>query len=330
MPPRSVLAITLCAFGLSGLTCASRDYVGLLDALDCPLMPDDSYWHADVSALPVHPQSDAWVASIGAGAPVHPEFGAALDFGGLQGPPIGIPYVSVRWSQPMVPVSFDFPDESDPGPYPIPPDAPVEGGSDFGGGDRRLLVVDRAECMLYELHLASREDGDAWSAARGAMFPLDSNELRPDGQGSADAAGLPILPGLVRWEEAMLGRVGHAIRFTAPATQGAHVWPARSHASSDPDPALPPMGAWFRLKADVDPADFSPMVRPIVEALQRHGVILADEGPAWHLSGVPSQHWDNDVLQELRTLTGADFEAVDVSSLMVSPDSGQVVEPIVR
>ncbi|MCP3984613.1 MAG: hypothetical protein GY723_09485 [bacterium] len=291
----------------------------LPDAPDCPLMPPDSYWHVSVEDLPVHPRSDSWVESIGASDPVHPDFGAGL----WQGGPIGIPYTTAGAETADVPVQFGYEDESDPGPYPIPDDAPIEGGPD-ATGDRHVLVVDRNACILYELYDAHPEPDGSWSAGSGAIFDLLAYELRPETWTSADAAGLPILPGLVRYEEVAAGHVAHAIRFTAPRTQRGYLWPARHFASSSTDADLPPMGAWFRLKPSVDLADFSPQTRPIVRALQRHGMILADNGSPWFLSGAPDPRWDNDILRELRTLRGTDFEAVDTSSLPTDPDSLQV------
>lgn len=280
----------------------------------CDLFPADNVWNARVDALPLDPASDAWVATIGADAPVHPDFGSGL----WQGAPIGIPYTVVATGQARVPIAFTYAGESDPGPYPIPDDAPVEGGS-----DRHVLVVDESDCTLYELFDAERS-GAGWSAGSGAVFDLDSNALRPDGWTSADAAGLPILPGLVRYDEVAAGEIRHALRFTAPQTRRAYVWPARHFASSLTDPAYPPLGQRFRLRADRDPNAFSPEVRPIVVALQRYGMILADNGSSWFLSGVPDERWDNDALRELRTLRGSDFEAVDASGLMLDPDSGAV------
>ena len=214
-------------------------------------------------------------------------------------------------------------DESDPGPYPIPDDAPIEGGPQ-SDGDRHVLVVERDSCILYEVYAAYPQADGSWEAGSGAVWDLRSNDLHPDTWTSADAAGLPILPGLVRYEEVEAGRVGHAIRFTAPRTRRQYLWPARHFASSSTAIELPPMGAWFRLKSTVDPADFSPQTRPIVVALQTHGMILADNGSPWYLSGAPDERWNNDVLRELLTLRGSDFEAVDTSSLIVDPDSGEV------
>jgi hypothetical protein len=281
----------------------------------CALFPADNIWNVRVDALPLDPGSAAFIATIGADGPVHPDFGSGL----WQGEPIGIPYTVVTAGQPRVPVSFTYADESDAGPYPIPTDAPIEGGS-----DRHVLVVDENDCTLYELFAAERQ-GAGWSAGSGAIFDLDSNALRPDGWTSADAAGLPILPGLVRYDEVAAGEIRHALRFTAPQTRRDYVWPARHFASNLTGTAYPPLGQRFRLRADVDPSTFSEQVQPIVVALQRYGMILADNGSSWFLSGVPDERWDNDALRELRTLSGSDFEAVDASGLMQEPDSGRAI-----
>lgn len=289
----------------------------------CDLFPVDSYWHADVSQLPVHPRSDDWVDSIGADARLKADFGSGLWNGG----PIGIPHTTVDGDQPTVPVSFLYDDESDPGPYPIPPDAPIEGGP-AATGDRHVLVTETGSCTLYELYDAHPVGGGtSWTAGSGAVWDLTSNDLRPAGWTSADAAGLPILPGLVRYEEAAAGAIDHAIRVTVPRTQRAHLWPARHFASSSTDPALPPMGAWFRLKSDVDVSGYSGPVRAVLEAARVHGLIVADNGSPWYLSGEPDERWDNDALRALLDFRGADFEAVDTSSLMVDPDSGAVGDP---
>ena len=281
----------------------------------CPLFPADNVWHADVSALPVHARSAAWRSSVGLGAGLKADFGSGLWDGGR----IGIPWTTVDGGQARVPVSFYYPDESDPGPYPIPADAPVEHGS-----DHHVLVVDRADCELYEVFDARRRPDGGWDAGSGARWDLRSNSLRPAGWTSADAAGLPILAGLVRYEEVAAGRIDHAIRFTAPRTQRSALWPARHVASSSTDPDLPPMGAWFRLRADYDTSRMHPQARVIAEALKTHGMILADTGSSWYLSGAPDERWDNDGLRDLLEITGADLSAVDASSLMVHPDSAQV------
>nr|HPQ66212.1 hypothetical protein [bacterium] len=220
-----------------------------------------------------------------------------------------------------VDIQFDYEDESDPGPYPVPPDAPIEGGSE-SDGDRHILVWDRDNCVLYEIYYAWPQPDGSWLAGSGAVFPLNGNELRPDGWTSADAAGLPIFPGLVRYDEAASGEIRHALRFTAPHTRDAHVWPARHDASALSGSQYPPMGQRFRLKKSFDTSSFSPIPRTILEAMKTYGIVLADNGSAWYISGAPDERWDNEILAELRRVEGADFEAVDCSSLIVDADSG--------
>ena len=228
----------------------------------------------------------------------------------------------VSGSQPSVSVSFDYSDESDPGPYPIPSDAPIEGGAQ-SSGDRHVLVLDGDNCVLYELYDAHPQTGGGWDAGSGAIYHLDSQALRPPGWTSADAAGLPILPGLVRYDEVAAGEIRHAIRFTALQTRNAYVWPARHYASNHSGAQYPPMGQRFRLKSNFDISSFSPDVQVILTALKKYGMILADNGSSWYLSGVPDERWDNDALHEFSQISGAAFEAVDVSSLQVDPNSGQ-------
>jgi hypothetical protein len=293
----------------------------------CPVFPVDHVWNVRVDALPRDPASDAYVAAIGAEAGMHPDFGSGL----WEGRAIGIPVDVVGPEQARVPVSFVYADESDPGPYPIPPDAFVEGapgpGQPVADGDRHVLVLESGSCTLYELFDAERQDDGSWTAGSGAVFDLRGYGLRPDGWTSADAAGLPILPGLVRYEEVAAGEIRHALRFTAPRTRRAYVWPARHFASSDTDPALPPMGQRFRLRADADLTGFSPEALVVARALQTYGMILADNGSPWFLSGAPDDRWINDALRDLRQLQGSDFEAVDVSGLMERPDSGRAIVP---
>jgi len=284
----------------------------------CPLLPPDNIWNTRVDNLPLAPRSADYIAAIGADTGFHADFGSGLWAGG----PIGIPFDFVNGGQPKVAVSFDYADESDPGPYPIPPDASIEGGPN-SDGDRHVLVVDTDNCTLYELFYAWPQADGSWQAGSGAIYDLNSNALRPDGWTSADAAGLPILPGLVRYEEVSAGEIRHAIRFTAPQTRAAYVWPARHFASSLTGAQYPPMGQRFRLKAGFDLSGFSPQVQVILRAMQTYGIILADNGSAWYLSGAPDERWDNDILRELSQVTGADMEAVDVSALMVAPNSGQ-------
>ncbi|HEX7132624.1 MAG TPA: hypothetical protein VF228_08615 [Iamia sp.] len=285
---------------------------------DCPMFPADSHWHADVRGLPVLSNSAAMVATVGTDAALKADFGSGTWDGG----PIGIPYVVVPGSQPKVRVTFGYDDESDPGPYPIPANPPIEGGPD-ADGDRHILIVDKGACRLYELYDAHPAGGGRWTAGSGAIWDLRSHALRPAGWTSADAAGLPILPGLVRYDEVAAGKVEHAIRMTVPVSRTTYVWPARHQAGSTSSANAPAMGQRFRLKASVDESAFPASVRPIIRALKTYGAINADNGSAWFMSGVPDPRWDNDDLQALRRLRGRDFEAIDASSLRVSANSGQ-------
>ncbi|MEZ4517645.1 MAG: hypothetical protein R3C44_12740 [Chloroflexota bacterium] len=291
--------------------------------INCPVFPTDNIWNTPIDNLPVHPLSANYVAAIGSDETFHADFGSGIwppDDGG----PIGIPYVTVGADQPGVEVVFDYADESDPGPYPIPADVPIEGGPG-SDGDRHVLIIDSDTCTLYELYYAFPLADGRWEAGSGAIFDLHSNTLRPAGWTSADAAGLPIFPGLIRYEEVASGEITHALRFTAPQTQRAYVWPARHFASDLTDSRYPPMGQRFRLRADFDMSGFDPQVQVILRAMQRYGIILADNGSPWYISGAPDDRWDNDMLRQLHQLRGGDFEAVDVSSLMGNPDSGQVL-----
>jgi hypothetical protein len=284
-----------------------RRPLALVAVAGCPLFPASSQWNRPVDRLPVHPRSAQMVASVGLDRTVHPDFGS----GTYDGRPIGIPYTVVGRSQPRVPVRFEYASESDRGPYPIPPGAPVEGGS-----DRHVLVVQRGTCRLYELFAAERHGGGAsWTAGSGAIFSLRSNRLRPRGWTSADAAGLPILPGLARYDEVARGAIRHALRFTVPRTRRAFVYPARHFASTLTDPALPAMGQRVRLKRGVREARFGRQARVIVRALKRYGMLLADNGAPWYVSGAPHPRWDNDDLRTLKQLRGSDFEVVDTSRL---------------
>jgi hypothetical protein len=270
-----------------------------------------------VDQLPVHPLSSSFIASMGATRGLHPDFGTVWD-----GAPNGIPFTTVPGSQPRVPVSFTYADESDPSPYPIPDDAPIEGGPN-GTGDRHVLVVDRDNCVLYELFDAHPQSDGSWTAGSGAVWALASNALRPRGWTSADAAGLPMLPGLVRYDEVSAGLIAHALRFTATPTQRAFIWPARHFASSNTSTSVPPMGIRVRLKASVDISRFSPANQVILRALQTYGMILADNGSNLFVSGAPDPRWDDDELSNLRQIVGSNLEVVDESSLQVDPDSGQ-------
>ena len=286
----------------------------------CPLQPADNIWNVPIDTLPPDANSAAYINTIGSSAHVHADFGS----GTWLGFPIGIPYTTVLGTQATSTVIFQWPGESDAGPYPIPANVPIEGDPN-GDGDRHILLVDRDNCTLYELY-AAHKVGNQWYAGSGAIFDLNSNTLRPDGWTSADAAGLPILPGLVRYDEVAVGEINHALRFTAPQTRGDYIWPARHEASDLTGAQYPPMGQRFRLKASfVIDNSFSPHAQTILRALKKYGLILADNGSRWYISGVPDERWDNDVLHELDVVTGDDFEAVDVSSLLVNANSGQAL-----
>lgn len=289
----------------------------------CSFFPANNIWNTRVDTLPLDPNSSTYVQTIGATRGLKADFGSGLWDGG----PIGIPFVTVPGSQPRVPVSFDYDDESDPGPYPIPTDAPIEGGPQ-SDGDRHVLVVDRDNCVLYETWNSWPAADGSWRAGSGARFDLRSHALRPDGFTSADAAGLPILPGLVRFDEVAGGRINHALRFTVPQTHRAYIWPATHFASSLTGAQYPPMGARFRLKASFDISGFSAYNQVILRALKEYGMFLADNGSAWYLSGVPDERWNNDDLRQLQLrVPGSSFEAVDSSSLMINPRSGEARAP---
>jgi len=285
----------------------------------CPVFPANNIWNARVDTLPVHPMSTAYVNTIGATSASHADFGSGL----WQGEPIGIPFITVPGSQPKVGVTFEYAAESDPGPYPIPPNVPIEGGSN-STGDRHVIVIDQTNCILYELSGAYPQSDGSWTAWAGAIFNLNSNTLRPASWTSTDAAGLPIFPGLARYDEVAAGAINHALRFTAPQTQGAFVWPGRHQASSITNTNYPPMGQRFRLKSSFDISTFSPQTQVVLRALQQYGMFLADNGSAWYVSGAPDDRWDNNQLHEMGQLRGTDFEAVDESSLMVDPNSAAV------
>jgi hypothetical protein len=274
------------------------------------LFPADNAWNTRVDTLPLDPRSADYIAAMNPSRGLHPDFGTVW-----QGAPIGIPYVVVPGDQPRVPVSFVYADESDPGPYPVPPDAPIEGGAS-STGDRHVLVLDADDQVLYELFDA-RRDGAGWWAGSGAVFDLTSNALRPGGWTSADAAGLPILPGLARYDEAVTeGVIDHALRFTVARTQRAYVYPATHYASSLTDTSLPPMGLRVRLRADFDLSGLPPQARAVVQALKTYGMMVADNGSDWYVSGAPDARWDDDDLHSLSAVKGSDFEVVDSRALL--------------
>ncbi len=277
----------------------------------CPVFPASSVWNQPVDRLPVAKDSAVLIRSIGLDSPAHADFGSGL----YDGQRIGIPYVVVSGAAvPKVHPKFDYADESDAGPYPIPGSVPIEGAPHPGDGDRHALIVDRETCTLYELYALHRT-ASGWAAGSGAIWNLRSNKLRPAGWTSADAAGLPILPGLARYDEVAAGAIDHALRFTAPDTRRAYIYPARHFASDSSDASLPPMGLRVRLKASFSTGGFPPQARVVLEALKRYGMILADNGSPWYISGAPDPRWSNDDLHSLSRLTGADFEVVDTSKL---------------
>lgn len=294
-------------FAIAGLLAGvpAADAAPLPGAPDCPLFPRESPWNQPVDRLPVAAGSGAFLARM-ADFRLHPDFSNSGDY--------GIPFTTVGASQPKVPIAFDYADESDPGPYPIPADPPVE-----NGGDRHVLVVDRDACRLYEVFAAQRSGG-GWRAGSGATFDLRSSALRREGWTSADAAGLAILPGLARADEVVdRGRIDHALRFTVSRTQRAFLFPARHFASDERDPAAVPMGLRVRLKRSFPLTGFGPQSRAILTALKRYGMIVADNGSSGFITGAPSRAWDDDDLHALERVPASAFEAVDTSTLPGTP-----------
>ena len=287
----------------------------------CQVFPADNWWNTDISAFPVHANSQNYINSIGPNQDLHPDFGTVWD-----GKPIGIPYVVVGGSQPKVPVSFYYPTESDPGPYPIPPNVPVEGqpvgqpNTASFGGDRHTIVIDDENCILYETYDSWPVNGGAsWDTGSGAIFDLSSNALRADTWTSADAAGLPIFPGLVRYSEVVEeGVIDHALRFTVAETQTAFIHPATHYASDNPDPNVPPMGLRLRMKASYDCTWATSEVQVICAAMKKYGMFVADNGADWYVSGAPDPRWDDDRIGDLKSVPGSAFEVVDTGEDIIT------------
>lgn len=280
----------------------------------CRVFPADNVWHADISRLPVHARSAAWISSMGGTSRrLHPDFGPSGE-----AMPYGIPYIVVPSSHEKVSVDFEYADESDAGPYPFGTDTPIESGS-----DRHAIMIDKGTCTLYELFAAEYAPGGS-TAGSGAIWSLGSNKLRPAGWTSADAAGLPIFAGLVRLDEVKAGVVDHAIRVTASRTDRTYVWPARHQAGAERDANLPPMGARFRMKSSFNTSGFRSDTRVILTAMKRYGLIVADNGSDWYFTGTAENGWNTDMLDELKTIPAGAFQAVDASSLMIDPNSGRV------
>jgi hypothetical protein len=285
----------------------------------CPLFPANNIWNAKVDWLPVHPKSNAYISALnGSTTGLHPDFGTEWEGG-----PIGIPYTVTLGSQTPVTITFNlYGDESDPGPYPIPPDAPIEGGP-LSDGDRHVLVVDKDNCKLYEMFNSFPQPDGSWEADSGAVYNLNSNALRTAGWTSADAAGFPILPGLVRYDEVQAGAIMHAVRFTGNNISGNYIWPARHLHPADPNSNLPPYGQRFRLKSSFDISPYPAQVRVILTALKTYGMFLADKGSDWYITGTHDDNWDDEMLSAISSVKGSDFEAVDESFLMLNSNSGQ-------
>jgi hypothetical protein len=304
---RAALAALLPLAGLLPLAIAAPARAHPLPAAPhCPVFPATSVWNQRVDELPLREDSRRLVNSIGADLGLHADFGSGLWDGG----PIGIPITVVDSSTPPSSVVFEYADESDAGPYPIPDDVAIEGGP-AADGDRHAVIVERESCTLYELYSLY----PTWSAGSGAIWALSSNALRPRGWTSADAAGLPILPGLARYDEVAAGSIDHALRFTVRRSRRAFVYPARHFASDSTSPSLPPMGLRLRLRGGYPIADFPPQARVVLRALKRYGMIVADNGSSWYVSGAPDPGWDNDQLHTLSRVKGSDFRAVDTSTL---------------
>jgi len=309
MARRRVLILgAVLALARAGAPVAAAAYPYARGTGGCEVFPPSSPWHENISKLPVSPRSSAYIASIGANLDLHPDFGSNLSY--------GIPYAVVPASQPKVAIHFTaYGDQSDPGPYPIPPGAPIEGGAG-SSGDRHVLVVQSGTCKLYEMYSAYPNADGSWNAASGAVFNLRSNRLRPNGWTSADAAGLPIFAGLIRYDEIQRGYINHAIRFTAPATQAGFIHPATHFASSSTNPDLPPMGLRLRLKASFDIAGFPRVARIILQAMKTYGLILADNGSPWYFQGATDPRWNDAALDSLKSVPGSAFQVVATGPIL--------------
>lgn len=289
-----------------------------LPGTSCAVFPADNYWHADVSKLPVDSHSAQWLSHMSPDSHLHPDFGPSF---GAQPVPYGLPYTVVAHSHPRVRVHFTYASESDNVGYPLGSDSKIEGGS-RASGDRHVLIVDRGTCRLFELYDVHHANG-RWTAGSGATWSLTSDKLRPAGWTSADAAGLPILAGLLRLDEVKSGHVDHAIRFTTDITDTKYIWPARHEAGSVSDASYPPMGARFRLKASFPISSYRSDTQVVLRAMKRYGLVLADNGSPWYFQGTSEQGWPNAMLDELKTIPARAFQAVDTSSLEVSGSSAR-------
>jgi hypothetical protein len=305
LPKTAVLAIAALSLVLAPAVSGISKPAGPHE-YSCPIFPQSNPLNQDISHAPVDPRSAAYIASIGLTGHLHPDFGT--------NPSYGIPYTVVGAHQPKVPISFtEYGEESNPGPYPIPANAPVEGAGE--GGDRHVLVLQKGSCKLYELYAAHRS-GAGWEAGSGAVFNLRSNALRPNGWTSADAAGLPILPLLVRYEDVRSGAIDHALRVTVSRTQKGFIHPATHYASSSSDPNLPPMGLRLRLKGSFNMAGYHGETLVLLRALKRYGLIVADNGSSWYITGAPDSRWNDEDLEQIKRVPGSAFEAVQTGPVL--------------
>jgi hypothetical protein len=320
MRPPYVAVVAVAAVGLLAAGCGAATTSGPTEQLmlagdvsGCTVFPGDNYWHADIRGLPVNARNKAWRSHMSISRDLHPDFG---------GPEYGIPVTVVDGTHPTVPVTFDYDDESDHVDYPFGDDTRIEGGRN-SGGDMHAVVVDQTRCRLYETW-DTTESGGRWRAGSGATWDLGSNALRPNGWTSADAAGLPILPGLLRWDEVRDGTLDHAVRFTTDVTSRWHVWPARHDAGSRDSHNYPPMGARFRLKKSFDASGYSDYAKTVIRAFKKYGLVLADNGSPWYFQGEQNAAWPDGLVEELKTIPARAFVAVDTHSLQVDPSTAQV------
>jgi hypothetical protein len=317
----TVLAAVVAATGVViAVPGAAQPDGTILPGTSCPAFPADDVWNTPVTGLPVAPDSASWLASMNAATTdLHPDFGPA----GKRRPPYGIPWQIVSPSQALIPITFTYASESDPGPYPLSKTTPIEHGS-----DRHAIMVNPATCTLYELWDTRYHGARHSKAGSGAIWSLESDALRPAGWTSADAAGLPILPGLVNYDEVASGAMDHAIRFTAQCTQQSYLWPAR-HEAGQPDDSCPPMGARFRLDGGftLPLSECAAMCQTVLTTLKTYGMILADNGSNWFFQGTADTRWTSTEVDQLKLIPAAEFVAVDETCLMVSPDSGQAYQP---
>jgi hypothetical protein len=319
-PPARIAALAVAAvLPLAVLPAATGAEPKRLPHTPCTVFPADNYWHADVSDLPRHPRSKQWKRHMSSGRNLHPDFGPSY---GAQPVPYGIPYTIVDSSHATVHVSFNYASESDQVRYPLGSDTKIEGGPG-ADGDRHVLLVNKDTCRLYELFNV-RHTASGWRAGSGATWSLTSNKLRPAGWTSADAAGLPILPGLLRLDEVLAGRVDHAIRFTTDVTDRRYIWPARHQAGSVDNHRYPPMGARFRLRSTFDASGFRADTRVVLRAMKLYGLVLADNGSPWYFQGTSEKGWPSGLLDELKSIPARAFVAVDTRPLKVSSGSAQV------